>query len=144
MQMACPANTWKLPIVLPMALAVMLAVPKVEMRLKRMSRPKWNIPFSTPLGMAMRKILRMTRFSKRNARMSERCSSSFSLKSSHTITTAATVRETSVGMATPATSKPRPKIKMALPATLMPFISSETLSDTPERDIVRKSAAPPL
>ena len=33
---------------------------------------------------------------------------------------------------------------MALPVTLMPFISSETLSDTSLLPIVRKSAAPPL
>ena len=87
-----------------MAFAVMLAVPKVEIRLKRMSRPKWNIPFSTPLGTAMRKMFAITHFSKRKLRTSERCSSSLSLNSSQRITAAATVRETSVGIATPATS----------------------------------------
>ena len=54
------------------------------------------------------------------------------------------VREMSVGMATPATSIPTPKMRIALPATLMPFIRSETLSDTSLRPIVRNSAAPPL
>ena len=60
------------------------------------------------------------------------------------MTTAATVRDTSVGIATPATSIPKPKIKTALPITLILFIRSETLSDTSLWPIVRNSAAPPL
>ena len=64
--------------------------------------------------------------------------------SSTIIAAAATRRDTSVGMATPSTPMWRPKIKMALPDTLMMFISRETHMEILELPMTRNSAAPAL
>ena len=81
---------------------------------------------------------------KENARGPGRRSGRFGRNSRARITTAATVRDSSVGMAAPRTSMPKPKIRIAFPPTLMPFMSSDTSRETSERSIVRKIAAPPL
>ena len=41
------------------ALAAIWAVPKVAMRLWVITRPSWNMLFSSPLGMPMLQMLRM-------------------------------------------------------------------------------------
>ena len=60
------------------------------------------------------------------------------------IATAEMTRETSVEVAAPATPMSKPKIRMALPPTLMAFIIMERYIGTLELPIVRNTAAPAL
>ena len=66
------------------------------------------------------------------------------LASSSRMTAAATVRDTSVGIATPATSIWKPKMRTASPVTLMMFIRTETLKVTRDLLMALKTAVPPL
>ena len=68
----------------------------------------------------------------------------FGLRTRITITTAANIREISVGIATPSTPIRRPNTQRALPATLMAFIARETFMETLEFPMDRNSAAPEL
>ena len=58
MPMAAPGMMARLVRELAMALAAMEAVPKVATRPCTINLPTWNMPFSSPLGMPRRRMLR--------------------------------------------------------------------------------------
>ena len=55
--------------------------------------------------------------------------------------TAAAIRLSSVGRATPSTPQPRPKMQIAFPAMFSRFIPRETSMDSFELPFARKTAA---
>ena len=139
-----PGMQWNPAMVPPMALAVMLAVPSVEIKLKSIILPSWNIPFSIPLGMPSETIFLRICFSTLNLNSSRIFKIYFLFSSSPKIRNAAIHLETSVGMATPSTPHFRPKMRIALPATLMTFISMDVFSVILVMPIARNRAAPAL
>ena len=101
--MAMPGRVIKVARVLLTALAAMAAVPKPETRESKRILPSWNMLFSSPLGTPIYKMRLMSVASnfKENGRF--RWTSCLGFSKSTIITTAATMRETNVGMAAPAT-----------------------------------------
>ena len=66
------------------------------------------------------------------------------MRRSQTTAAAPMILEARVGMATPSTPMWKPKIKRALPPTLMMFIPIEIRMETEELPMTRKRAAPAL
>ena len=73
-----------------------------------------------------------------------RQTSCFGLEASPIMIPAATPRETSVGIATPATPICKPYTHSALPPTLIPFITRLACMETLLFPVLRKMAAPAL
>ena len=60
MPTAMPGRMARPATVFPTALAAMETVPRVEMKLSRISLPSWNMLFSTALGMPMVRMFRIS------------------------------------------------------------------------------------
>ena len=126
------------------ALAEMCTVPNSEIMLTTSTRPSWNRLFSSAEGMPMYRILRiMAGRGRHTAPQVTRAGLSCRVVVAR-MSTAPTMRETSVGTATPATPILSTKTQKALPQTLMMFISTLTRMDTALLPTDRKMAAPAL
>ena len=114
-----------------MAWAAMAAVPRVETLDWMASLPNWNMPFSTPEGMPMRRMFRISLPSglthrKLPMRMPPVLAGR-GLRRKNRTDKAAAMRDSRVEIAAPATPRPKPQIRIALPMIFMILVRIVTV-----------------
>ena len=142
--MAEPTSAAKDQMLWATPLAAICTVPNMAVMELSATLASWNRPFSMELGTAMRSSLRTMLLFQVSRSFHSRRTWFFWEKHSAVMATAAKARERVEGQATPATPAWRTKMPMALPATLMAFITSEICMVTFVLLMQRYRAAPAL